>query len=415
MAIKLSEIKEVLETLKSDSQAMANQQVRTTVAQLDSMLNELELEGASAPDETGDMQLNISVLEQLSDFIPRILAAVSQKEPCFLLLIKLALTYRRLGEPERTTTLCNQILALTADDAFPYIRATAFKELGTLQFYQGQWSQAEGYYQQSLRLYEGENDVGYVATIRNNLGYIAAQQGNYDLAKEHHQYVIDIAGQRDDCKRLLAAAYNSLGIIATVQADWDATIDYFEKSITLYEEIDLPREVAGVYINLAMAYVDAEVWETAGECYAQATALAEKTGNLLTLSKIYINRGEFLLKINNLDAARLYGDKALAVFQRIKDNIGIADVYKLYGCIHSHQKDWDAAIEAFTQSLQLYQSSQNTQGEAEGCYEFGLMYKDCQNLGQAQYFLRRSLSLYQSLDAADEIRRIETLMSTLAA
>ena len=45
MKIKLPEIQAALDTLKNDSQAMANRQVRTAVEQLDEMLSEFELEG----------------------------------------------------------------------------------------------------------------------------------------------------------------------------------------------------------------------------------------------------------------------------------------------------------------------------------------------------------------------------------
>ncbi len=416
MKIKLPEIQAALDTLKNDSPAMANPQVRTAVEQLDEMLSEFELEGAlAAPDDTLDLQPNISALEQLTSLIPQILGAVCQKEPLLMCLIRVAIMYRGVGEPERAIHLCEQIMELTADGESPYIRAEAFRQLGNLQFYQGQWSQAQTYYQQSLALFEANNDRGYVASIYNSLGYIAVQQGNYDLANKHHQRVIDIVQPNGDSQRILAGAYNSLGIIASVQADWNAAIDSFEKSLTIYDEIQLPREAAGVYMNLAMAYVDIEEWVAAGEYYAQATALAEKSGNLLTLSKIYINRAEFLLNIGTIDVAQLYCDKALVLFQKINDNIGIAEVYKLYGRIHRHRKDWDAAVETFAQSLQHYQSCQNPQGEAEGCYEFGLMYKDCQNPSQAHYFLKRSRLLYEYLGATHEMKRVDAALATLAA
>ncbi len=197
----------------------------------------------------------------------------------------------------------------------------------------------------------------------------------------------------------------------------ESLLQFLLKGASTYRgmgELDLPREGAHVYTNLAMAYVDAEEWEAAGACYAEATALAEQSGNLLTLSGIYINRAEFLLNITSIDAAQLYCDKALEVFQRSNDILGIAEAYKFYGCIHRHRGEWEAATDAFTQSIQRYQSCRNPQGEAEGCYEFGLMYQACQDSPQARYFLQRARSLYEQLEATDEIKRVEAALTGIS-
>ena len=247
------------------------------------------------------------------------------------------------------------------------------------------------------------------------MGYIAAQQGDYDGAKTHHQKVFEVSDGKSDCQRLVAAAHNSLGIIASIEADWDTALSHFEESLLVYERLNLPLLASGVLTNLAMVYVDAGELEAAGSCYAEATELLEKEGDMLALSKIYVNRAEFHLQVSNIDAALVYANKAFAIFAKINDTIGMADVYKLHGCIHRHQQKWEAAIEAFTQSISGYQSSQNPQGEAEGCYEFGLMHLDAENLPQARYFLNRSRVLYQHLGATHEIQRVDAQLKRIAA
>ncbi|MBI1927740.1 tetratricopeptide repeat protein [Candidatus Poribacteria bacterium] len=419
MEIKLPELQATFKQLKQDSQAMANPQVRTAVEQLEEMLSELELKSPSAaPDTLFDPHVHMKDLERLMSFIPQIFDASPHREFLLQFLLKGASTYRGMGENERSRRYSEQILTLTTDGRYPKIRAEAFRELGTHQFYQGRLNQAHTNYQQALALFEAENDLGRAASIYNQFGYIAAQQGDYERAKTSHQKALElaqeIAAQGNGHKRLLAGAYNSLGIVASIQANWDVAIDNFEKSIGIYEELELPREGAHVYTNLAMAYVDAEEWEAAGACYAEATTLAEQSGNLLTLSGIYINRAEFLLNITSIDAAQLYCDKALEVFQKSHDSVGIAEAYKLYGCIHRHRGEWEAATDAFTQSIQRYQSCRNPQGEAEGCYEFGLMYQACQDSSQARYFLQRARSLYEQLEATDEIKRVESALAGIS-
>ena len=417
METNLSEIQTIIDELKDDLQAMANEKVRTSVEQLDKMLGRLENQHIfDAFDPMLDAQQSVQTLDQWATLIFQIVASTPHKGTLFWSLYEIAKTYRRIGEQERAFTLFQQILTLTDVGEYSYkLRAEIFRQLGTQHFHQGQWREAEAYYQKSLALFEAENDFVYAASIYNSLGYIAVQQGNYDLAKTHHQQVFEVAKKHDDCKRVVSAAHNSLGIIASIQADWDAALNNFEEAITIYEELDLPREAARVFINLAMVYVDAGELEAAGSCYAEAIELLEKEGDLVALSKVYVNRAEFYLMVSNVDTAELYANKALAIFNKINDAIGIADVYKLYGRIHHHWKKWKAAIKAFTQSIAGYQSSQNPLGEAEGCYEFGRMYLDAQNLSQAGYFLKRSRTLYENLGATKEVERVDAELSRIAA
>ena len=430
MEIKLPEIQAVIDELRNDSQAMANEQVQTAVEQLDGIFSELELQQALADplkadaDQPSTRKIETlmapvriygdgSEQKSLLDLLLKGFEEIHQKAPLLELIHQVAIIYRRMGENQQATEYCEQILNLTADGSYPQIRAETYRQLGHLQFDQRQWSQAQSHYQRCFALFEAEDDLAGIASIYNRLGNIAFYQGDYEIAKVNHQKAIDISEQ-NDYKRITAGVCSSLGIIASVQANWDAAVDYFEQSIEIYEELGQDRAGAGVYMNLAMAYADAEEWEAAGECYAEATAMARESGDLLVLSRIYINRSEFLLNMTNIDAAQVYCDRALEIFKKSQNNNGIAEGYKLYGRIDRHHKEWNLAIEAFTKSIELYQSCQIPQGEAEGSYEFGLMYKDMQNSSQARYFFRRARQLYAPLGATDEIKRIDVALADLA-
>ena len=417
MQTNLSEISAILDDLKDDSKAMANEKVRTSVEQLDKILGELEIEQIfSSSDTTEDAQQSMNTLSQWEALIWEIVIHAPEKETLLWSMHHIGIVYRRVGERDRAFSLREQMLGLIDESEHSYkLIAENFRQLGTLYFYAGQWSEAEEYYQKSMAVFEANNDVGDTASIYNHLGSIAAQQGDYDVAKMHYQKVFEISEGRDDCKRLVAGGHNNLGIIASIQADWDAALDHFEESIQIYEELDLPLVTSGVFMNLAMVYVDVGELEAAGSCYAEATELLEEHGDPLALSKVYVNRAEFHLQVKNIDAALVYANKALAIFEQTNDPIGIADVYKLYGCIHRHKKEWDAAIEAFKQGISGYQSSQNPQGEAEGCYEFGLMHLDAGNSSQARYFLNKSRILYQQLGATNEIERVDAQLKRIAA
>ena len=224
MGIQSAEIRTIIDTLKDDSQAMANPHVQTVVSQLeDEIGGEFEREPAARASD--DTEMNLGALDGVTALILQLVDAVSQKQPLLELLLKIAVTYRNLGHPKRTQTLCHQILQGDTTGQFPLLCGQAFKQLGAIHFFRGQWANAEADYQQSISLFESVGEQGYMASIYNNLGYVAVEQGDYQRAQTRHQQAIHLAGQRDDCQRIAVAGYNSLAIIASIQADWDVAID----------------------------------------------------------------------------------------------------------------------------------------------------------------------------------------------
>ncbi|MCZ6680545.1 MAG: tetratricopeptide repeat protein, partial [Candidatus Poribacteria bacterium] len=368
-----------------------------------------------------DARAEVRRMATLVSSTPQIFAFLSQRGPLLSILLDAAALCRSVGEPEDARVYCEQVLNFAAAGEDSQLRAEAFRRLANLQFLGGDLSRAQANYQHSLNLYETEGNAGLSASIYNRLGDIATQQGNFELAKNYHRQAI-VMSEPDANLRIIAIAYNGLGIIADMQSDWEAASDYFGKSVDLYETLDLPEQTAAAYVNLAMAYNKCGEWEAAGLCYTVATAIAEKLSqnpnespsNYLPLfSVIYINRAEFLLNLASIEEAQFYCDKAMAISRRTKENIAVADTCKLYGRICRYRKEWDIAIEYFTQSLQRHRSGQNLQGEAEVCYEFGLMYRDCHDVSQARRLLQKSRCLYERLASADKVRQVDMALADL--
>jgi tetratricopeptide (TPR) repeat protein len=162
-----------------------------------------------------------------------------------------------------------------------------------------------------------------------------------------------------------------------------------------------------------MAYVDCEEWEIAGECYQEATDIAEELGDLPLMAGIYINRAEFFLNIASMVMAKTYCSRALDIFQKLDDKLGIAEAYKLNGRINKQEQDWDTAEQHFKESIKLYQECNNLLGIAEAHYEFGLMYNEKQEFESAKAHSENSLKLFEQLKATEEIEKVQSTLANL--
>jgi tetratricopeptide (TPR) repeat protein len=63
--------------------------------------------------------------------------------------------------------------------------------------------------------------------------------------------------------RGLALAYNNIGLACTQQQKWDLAEDYFQRSITLWQELGEPVWQANTVDNLADAYLQQHRWQEA--------------------------------------------------------------------------------------------------------------------------------------------------------
>ena len=113
MQTNLLEIQAILDELKDDSEAMANEKVRTSVEQLNKMLSELEFDLIfNASDTTKDAQQSIDSLSQWAALISQIMTHAPQKEKLLWVMHHIGLVYQRMGEKDRAVALFQQMLQL---------------------------------------------------------------------------------------------------------------------------------------------------------------------------------------------------------------------------------------------------------------------------------------------------------------
>jgi tetratricopeptide (TPR) repeat protein len=407
--MEIEGIRTIVENIKSLTGGLTSKddEIQHQVSELTDSVEWIHLSQIlSADDKTASKEESVKKLESMLESAITLFERMPGKQPLIDLLFEVGKTYSRLAEPNKAAKCYQQILRQLKDE--PNKEAEAMKQLGHLHSRQDNWDEATEYYTKSINLCFAANNMSEAANIYNNLGYNAAEQGLFEQAKEYHIKALEIAKGCDDL--IVADAHNSLAIVDSIQGNWDVSIDNFEASINSYEKSGYERGMAQTYHNLAMAYVDCEDFEAAGECYDECTQIAEQYGDMNLLSAIYINRAEFFLNISSIDMAKIYCQKGLEIFRQENDKIGIAEAYKLYGRIYKHNKDWDSSSQFFADSIQLYESCQNPLGMAEANYEFALMHADKQDKEQTKECLLRSKELFTQLGATDALSNIEAAL-----
>ena len=138
-------------------------------------------------------------------------------------------------------------------------------------------------------------------------------KGYYQLSIDHIEkaLALDSDPERLSYKRIL---YNNYGNALDRLARYQEAFEYYLMSLEIEKQIGTPIEVAEVYNNMALVYVNTADYESAIEMLDQAEALLENPEQEPFTGLIKMNRGNALYFLDQREAAAKLYTEAIDIF-----------------------------------------------------------------------------------------------------
>jgi tetratricopeptide (TPR) repeat protein len=174
-----------------------------------------------------------------------------------------------------------------------------------------------------------------------NLYIDVAPDYAYELVNSAKEIIIE---EKDTAS--LMKVYNILGKIFIIQKDYDAAIDYYNKTRLLSKKYKNNRIYVLSLNNLATCYAYKKEYIKAQKEYRKVLKICPAT-NKFTLSDIYGNIGQIHEILNKFDSVTYYYNKAEKLKKEIKDIKGLAKLYYNYSLYYQVVNKLDSA-EFFT-------------------------------------------------------------------
>ncbi|NKQ36179.1 MAG: tetratricopeptide repeat protein [Chloroflexi bacterium] len=141
--------------------------------------------------------------------------------------------YQELNEPE----FCNKTL----------MNIVAFwAELNN-------WEEVDQVSEPLIKSLTAHGDIRTLSLLKNNLGVVAFNQGNYKKAELLWQNALRLHSQIQEPTEL-AGLYNNLGVLYTVLREWTAAEEMLQKAIIAYKKLGDTYNWANALDNLADLY-----------------------------------------------------------------------------------------------------------------------------------------------------------------
>ena len=151
----------------------------------------------------------------------------------------------------------------------------------------------------------------------NLLGNYYSLQEEYDSSEFYYNKVLSLSNEIGFPKGL-CWAYGNLGRIQYVHySNFEKAIELYLKGLEVAEKNKLDMWVATSYLNMAHVYGDQKKIELGLETLFKASDILKRINDSVRLAPTYLKIGEFYNEINSEEKAILYNEDAISICRKV--------------------------------------------------------------------------------------------------
>jgi DNA-binding SARP family transcriptional activator/predicted ATPase len=222
----------------------------------------------------------------------------------------------------------------------------ALFELGNVAAQRGELSRALARYEEAGRTAEAEHVYYYLALARNNFAYHSLLLGQLAAAQEAAAQGLRVAEAHELVGALLHL-YSTLGEIRLYLAEWARAAEWFDRGLTLAEELGSVERQAGFRTGLALAVRGEGDLEGATALLEEAATLIADQGHWHLHTRIQLWLAETWLLRDDVAEATPHLDEALATAKTQERSLLLIQSERLRARLLARESDWPAAEALF--------------------------------------------------------------------
>jgi Nif-specific regulatory protein len=321
------------------------------------------------------------------------------------------------------------------------LRKVASMNLGNTLWKLGEWDAALGYYRQILERCEAEGDLSDLATAYSNVGVVEYGRGNFQAATELFEKSVRI-DEKIGALEHEALARENLGDALEMLGSWDQALEQYRRCVAIEGFDETRASRLSVYVPLARltkkrgdiaralayaqkalaagergrdedligeaAYVLASIEDERGnldeaERYLQrAMSIFESNRTLHGLARAHTAAAVLVLQKGDLQKAMAHAEAGEQVARQLGDRFSLAKNDWARAKIHSAQGEREAAAARFEAGRAAFE-------ELDTPYELGRLQFDMGVLREepeeATQMIRAAIRIFERLDASHDLER----------
>jgi tetratricopeptide (TPR) repeat protein len=256
----------------------------------------------------------------------------------------------KYSDPTKMAEYGNQALQLAKKIKYNVEEGNAYLNIGTSNIILGDYKKALDNFILAKNIFEENNnsatnkkDVAQgLAKSYGSMGIVFSEQSNYAKAIEYYLKSVKIYESLKDeskCSKL----YNNIGVVYKSQNSDFKALEYFIKAQKI--QVKLQDVNVGITLtNIANIYLKQKSLDKASEYYTLAKKALEKNPNPRALGEWYNNMGLYFKEKNQAAEAVLSWKNAITTFTSIDDKFGLGDTYIFLSQFYLEKNQLDEAL-----------------------------------------------------------------------
>ena len=283
-------------------------------------------------------------------------------------LIKLATHYQSLN-PNLSESYATRAIELS-NSVYPLGRGKAYQVLGQLSKNKLQYDQALAYYSQALSVFRQINELNQACRASYLFGQAYFELGEYVKALEYAQTAKDLLQenttitQRAQVLTLLCNVHYNLG-------GSDKSIPECLEALRMFDESGDQRGQSGVLTTLGEIYLDLSQYSKSRRYFFEALDLARQTQNWPAIANSLSTIGNMYLRQSEYDDALIYFEDALEIQLQIGNLRKLSELYLKKGQALLGLKQISAARAELEKALSYGRDGQDLSLQARALLEMG--------------------------------------------
>ena len=310
------------------------------------------------------------------------------------ILSDMGAVYMRKAEYQAAIELVEQALALLVQlpEKLEKVRdeGWAYTRLGVIHAHQGNLHEARIFFQKSLELRQQAGDLVGVATLLNNLGYIAHHlQGDLQAAIESYRHSLGVSHQIG-YRHMMAMTFNNLGLVYQTLGSYRQAIEHYQQSLIIRQEMGDLYGIASTYDNLGLAHNQQGEYSKAMEYHHLSLEIKRRQEDSFQIANSLINIAAVCRDQGHHQEAIGFAQEALRMFQEIGGRQFLAETHTVLAEALLMSGELKLAHQNAALALETAQETGSQKDMAIAARVLGEV-ETALNVNSAQNYLRTSL------------------------
>jgi len=263
---------------------------------------------------------------------------------------RLAAGYTVQNVPDTALDLYQRALFLYKELNDTKMEANILSNIGIIYYEQGEYIQAMFNTEESLRISSKVNDLHGIALSLQLLGNINYYMGNFDEAQKYHmQSIQKLLDLGDDIRYADGLVY----MASTYQAlkKYRKALENLKKACAIYEEKDDRFFLAQALNNTGYIYMIMTKYDSAKIYLSKAIILADEIGNNNVILLANNTLGVISKEEGDYTKANAYFENAFKLAIKHNDQLRMSMLYRNFGDLYAAEKQFNKAMNAYDSAV----------------------------------------------------------------